>query len=390
MPHRKIGPVQKLAAAGVLSALLLGGCSPGQEPDADLQRAPAVTNEELPEVELEGYRVPGAFADLRFVGADWDIAPQERGGVFVGARDEGEALEFSAVGSDGSILWSAERPILCTGFALVAGDEGRDLAVLTDISTSEEAIAATTATAYDLHTGEEVWGPVEVPGPLQGPGLVFGAAPEGYMGEAGPQTALDPTTGEVTAQDDEEGRVVGEYAGLVVTAEDDALVGEDGQTGQRVWSVDAGELGWDPADASAAPGSEPGAGLALVTGGEGASTLIDTESGEVVATDVVEAASDPTAGARVVVGPADVRAVGEDNEEQWAQSTGEEATIEAIGTGLVYLRIGDTLRVHNVFTGDVARAYDPQGSGRLLVPEIITDTGGAVFADESRYLIAAV
>ncbi|MCI2266890.1 hypothetical protein [Sediminivirga luteola] len=388
MGHRS--RVRQLTAAGALSALLLVGCSAGQEPDPDLQRTPAAGGEALPAVELEGYRVPGAFAELRFVEAGWDLAPQERGGVFVGASDEGEVLEFSAVGSDGAVLWSAQRPILCTGFALVADEEGRDLAVLTDIASSEEAIAATTATAYDLHTGEEVWGPVEVPGPLQGPGLVFGAAPEGFMGEAGPKTALDPTTGEVIAQEDEENRIIGEYQGLVLTAEGGALVGEDGRTDQQEWSVDEGDLGWEPAGASAAVETDPGAELALVTGPEGASALIDTGSGEVVATDVVDAASDPTAGARVLVGPADVRAVDEDNEEQWAQSTGEETTIEAIGTGLVYLRIGDTLRVHNVFTGDVARAYDPEGTGRLLVPEIITDDGGAVFADESRYLIAAV
>ena len=82
-----------------------------------------------------------------------------------------------------------------------------------------------TASAYDLATGDPVWGPVELPGPHAGPGLVFQAPPEGFMGESGEAVALDPSTGQ--RLDADGGRALGEFAGTVVRATADALTDID-------------------------------------------------------------------------------------------------------------------------------------------------------------------
>ena len=46
----------------------------------------------------------------------WDVAAQEADDVFLSLHEAESDLEFRAVDSDGTILWSAQRPRVCSGF----------------------------------------------------------------------------------------------------------------------------------------------------------------------------------------------------------------------------------------------------------------------------------
>src|SRR5699024_11035203 len=106
-----------------------------------------------------------------------------------------------------------------------AGDDAAGNAG-TGVAGTGDASWQTTASAYDLATGERLWGPVDVPGTVQGPGLVFGeSAPASTMGDTGARLALDPATGEVAADEatDTDVTIVGEYDGTVLLTVDDVL-----------------------------------------------------------------------------------------------------------------------------------------------------------------------
>ena len=61
----------------------------------------------------------------------WDAAAQEAEGVFLTLHEADSGLEFRAVDSDGTILWSAKRPRVCSGF-LVSDSADGPVAVLMD------------------------------------------------------------------------------------------------------------------------------------------------------------------------------------------------------------------------------------------------------------------
>lgn len=57
---------------------------------------------------------------------------------------------------------------------------------------------------------------------------------------------------------------------------------------------------------------------------------------------------------------------------------------------MVYLRSGDSVRVHNVLTGEVAEAYDPEGQGEILVPAVIDPGGASVVVSSEGYPLVTV
>lgn len=167
-------------ALSVAAVLVVTGCA-ASEPEPE--RDPYLVDEALPVVDTTGMQLPTSFEELEVVDPGWDTAAQHAEGVYLAAGERDGVLEFTAVDVHGEVLWAAQRPASCTGLAATTDAHGRALAILGDLETTADALAATTATAYDLTTGEHVWGPVEVPGPYQGPGLVFAAPPEGFMGQ---------------------------------------------------------------------------------------------------------------------------------------------------------------------------------------------------------------
>ena len=110
-------------------------------------------------------RLPLEMSPMIVVDPGWTSTPLELDGIFLGYREESEHLRFLAVGEDGTLLWQADRPLTCTGFSLTRGADGAAVAVLADAAPTEDALAMMTLTAYDLHSAQPHWGPVEHRGP---------------------------------------------------------------------------------------------------------------------------------------------------------------------------------------------------------------------------------
>lgn len=369
------------------SAVVLAACSGGEAPQTS---APAETAagdaRQLASVDAADLLLPNYFAESEIVDPGWDLPVQFADDVYLSASAAEETLTFSAVDSSGTVLWTAERPVSCTGFAISRDGEGAPIAVLTDAHTDDDALSAVTASAYDLHTGAHVWGPVDVPGPHQGPGLVFAAPPAGFMGDAGEASTLDPSTGEVI--ESPSGRVVGEYDGVVLRADGEDLVAGSADGGE-LWRTALDELGGDAERIGTTPPPAEVDGFAFVTTGDAGGALVDLEDGSVLAADVSDAALDPATDTLVVVGAGAMRSFDADGDLLWEATTGEEVSITAAGGVLAYLRDDGTVRVHNVDTGALAQGYDAAGEGTIAVPIHFTVDGAGLLHDGDRVLLAA-
>lgn len=385
----------RVAGLVVGAAAVLGACGAPGLP-RELDRAPQEVASPAPEVDLEGWGVPASWDRARVVDPGWDQPPLELDGYFLGFAmpqgDEG-VLQYTATDSQGEILWRAGRPASCTGFALTRAD-GRPVAVLTDVGSSGSSPAAT-ATAYDLATGRRLWGPVGLPGPHQGPGLVFAeAAPA--MGETGARVALDAATGGVVAREGDEAglAVVGEYDGVVVTSQGDVVTAVHAADEALLWTIGVEALGLEVGGTPRAlPGRAAPTGAALIGPGErgddaGTGALVDLASGTVVARDVREAVRDAAAGTWVVLGPMALAAY-EEGGRMWTRPVVEGAELEAAGGALVYLRVGDALAVRNSVTGAEAVAYETPAPSGYAVPSTISVTGAAA-ARLDRYVLLTV
>ncbi|GAA4687519.1 hypothetical protein APR04_004906 [Promicromonospora umidemergens] len=376
-------------AAVVVVVVALAGCG-ATEPEP--VRQPRALEEGLPEVDRSGLRLPSSFEEQRVVDPGWETTSEYADGVFLGAREQNGVLEFTAVDVQGEVLWAAQRPVSCSGFTVTTGIDGRALAILTDTETTSDALAGVTATAYDLTTGHQVWGPVHVPGPSQGPGAVFAAPPDGPMGDTGPRTALDPATGRISgAESDGAGeRILGEYRGTLLVVDEDALVARDSAGEHDLWRISLAEYGWTAASLGPSSSLSPGDGLALIKTSGSTQALIDLDKGTVLSDTALDAAVDVASNTLVVLDDVGLHAYDAGHERLWSSSVAPETTIAALGGVFLYLREGGNVRVHNVLTGDVAQAYDPEGRGPITVPTQITSNGAAMLGDGRRHLLATI
>lgn len=73
----------------------------------------------------------------------------------------------------------------------------------------------------------------------------------------------------------------------------------------------------------------------------------------------------------------------------WEISLVEDADVVGVAGGLLYIREGDSIRAHNVVTGALAQAYDPDGSGRVVVPVQMVTQGATLLMDGGHPLLAA-
>lgn len=385
-----------VAAAATLG-MLLAACSPSAEEsegetsvdDLDLQREPQSANEELPPAEGEGLWLPYQIEQLALVTPPWPAtAAQELGGVFVAPQERDGALDFRAVDDQGNELWWAQRPASCTGFVLTTTRAGQDIAVLADLQGTAETIA-TTVSAYDLSTGERAWGPVEVPGPHRGPGLVYAQMPATF-GEPEGALALDADTGHVLELS-EQSHVVGEYDGTVLVTDDTRLSAlepaDDGAQAAR-WRLPLEERGWAAEDVAAVAGADPGSDVALLDVAADGHVLVDLANGDVLAEGVREALTDDATGARVVLDADGLHGIDPDGEPSWSAPASAGAQLQGAGGALVYLLDDGAVRVHNTLTGDPATAYDAQGSGEIAVPELIAPTGAMLLTAGEASVLA--
>lgn len=386
MTRRRPGVGAALAA--LVTAALVGCGSPAAQAP-DVVPTPTVVATPAPEADVVPWALPFAWEDAEAVDPGWDRRPQELDGWFLGAAvpDEPDApVRFTATDSHGEVLWRADRPLAAAGFALSRAD-GRPVAVLTDAVDGE---TPSTATAYDLASGRELWGPVPVPGPHVGPGLVF--APEGAGDSVEDRLALDAATGAVVALP-ASATVIGEYDGAVVVGDDGEVQAWEAATGALRWRVPAADLGIpDGATPTALDGSSALRGAAVVGArtdedAEPVGGLLDLTTGQVVATGAREAAWDGAVRAWVVLGPAAVSAYRVEGEQLWSHAATPDLSLAAAGGALVYLRDGDRLRLRNTLTGAEAVAYGDPGSEGYAVPALVGATGAAVVRTRGYVLL---
>lgn len=383
--HRQATLAASVAVVLALTACTSGSEAEGQDPAEveSLDRDPSIRSEELPVADTSDVRLPTQFDQLVTIEPAWDLPIQRGGSVFLSAEETDRALVFRAVDSSGTVRWSAERPLACAGFVVTRDADGRDLAVLTDAEASDDDLSVTTASAYDLGSGEQVWGPVEVPGPHTGPGLVFEAPPEGFMGEGGESRALDPTTGE--SRDEAGGRTIGEFDGTILRVQGDGVVTGTSASGDE-WSAPLSGLDSDGSALEANAAAEAD-GLALLDTGSGAGPLLDLESGEVLADDVHDVARDTSSGTTALLDENGLTMLDNEGDEQLSMSVREGTTLEAVVGVLVYLRDGGSVRVHNGITGGIAHAYADDEEGAVAVPGLVTESGTGTLDVGERTLL---
>ncbi len=357
-----------------------GASSPSAAPSLTRTPQPAVSPPE--QVDTSDVRMPLALAESVVVDPGWTKLPQELDGVLLAPAEHVGLLEFKAISAAGQGLWTAQRPLDAAGFTVTRTSQGQALAVLT--YTTEQS-QARTASAYDLETGNLVWGPVDVPGPLMGPGVVFAATENSTTDEAPSPVALDPDSGAPLAwgRDGTE-RVLGEFTGEVLVERQGRLELRNVSDDAVIWS--ATDSAWD-GTVSIATDRQPRDGLLILDVGEDQRALVSLDTGHVIADDVLDAVIDPTTLTIVATHPEGLRAIDREGEQLWANPTADDPVLHSAHGALVYTRHGAAMRVHNVATGAVALAYQESGSA-IAVPERFFPTGAAVISLNSRLLLA--
>jgi hypothetical protein len=331
---------------------------------------------------------PSADGGPDVVDPGWDVAAQEAEGVFLSMHEADSDLEFRAVDSAGTILWSAERPRVCSGF-LVSGSEDGPVAVLMDQQSAGSDTLDTTASGFDLATGEKLWGPVEVPGPLLGSGLVFAGPPEDFIGAGGPRTALDPASGaELAVEGDDSPRVLALLDNHLVRANGEELIGEDLE-GQRLWTRPAADLGLTAAEARETPWEAVGDSHALIGSGGRSRTLIDLRSGVTVAADIDSAGFDSRS-RTLVTSDSKLHGFALDGTKRWDAPLDGDAELSAVGAGFVISDAAgddDGTQTRSADDGSLLEIEQAPETGDFGAPHHIDDSGARLVGDPASPLL---
>ncbi len=363
--------------APLIGVVVLAACS--RAPD-DFDRTPKQVTTDLNAVDASDLQLPLIIEPLELVEPGWDLPPKHLGDVFLSASTGDETLDFSAVNVHGSTLWQAKRPSGCTEFTVSVDADGSPLAVLTDSDSSTDCDEDVTASAFDLETGEQEWGPVDVPGPMRGPGTIF-AAEDAEPTEA---LALDPATGEAVQDGSSEVRRLGEYRGTILSTDGEKLRA----SGEHSWELSLPDNGWNADELRAVPEADPGSDVIALDAGDGVGPVLDRETGELLDDDARGVAQDANTGAIVTLGKQGLTVIDGTGKNELPVSVPQSVELEAAVGGLIYLREGGTLRVHNAATGSLARGYPADGSGVVAVPGTFTPEGLGIVQAGDRTLLA--
>lgn len=408
-------------------------------PATPIDPTPTVEGVPAPTVVGTDLRLPLEMTIMIVARPGWTAPTQQLDGMFLGYATDADALRFIAVGEDGTIAWTARRPLACTRFALSRTEDDRAVAALADLaaSTGDEADGdgrgngsgsgsgsepgavgvATTVTGYDLATAESLWGPVDVPGPQAAPGLVFAPPGDQPMGAGGNRVALSASTGEVAVADADlgGGRIIVEHLGTILHTDGEQLVAVSATDGARQWDLDlpsgvdpsrlhvVGEVSPDTSLAviggagdagSSSPGGGSGPDGSSGPGGDAAGAgdglLVDLRDGRVITERVSAVAHDLATEVTVVVSGAVVTGLDPDGTERWRHVDVEPLQLVSAGERLAYAvrPTEGTLVVLDTLQGLMVQPYDADVTGTLGMPETFNAAAATAvrFGDE-RYLV---
>lgn len=375
-----------VAAISVL-AVAVTACSPTMEfaPHSTLDRTPHTIGTPAPEGQDDDVKLPPLFDGQRLVDPGWAVPPQQMEGIYLAPRADDYRLVFTAVSEEGVVLWTAERPMLCSAFVVTTGTDG-PLAILMDTTSGQSTVSDTTISAYHLDTGAKSWGPVEVPGPHLGPGLVFAAPPPESMGESGPRMAIDPTTGRTLASESEEEGVsiLGENNGVVLLTEDAHLIARTAEESE-LWRLSSDEIGL-PADGSVSTtGFEYVEDLVLIGDSASGAVLVNQATGAVAAHNAQDVVLDRSTGTSIVLGD-ELSALDSAGQKLWSHRVPAGSALLSAGSGVVYLSSVDGIHILDATSGESLMLL-PSSSE---VPREITEMGAGIIGSYEDPLLVTV
>ncbi|MBN8206879.1 hypothetical protein JF550_13065 [Microbacterium esteraromaticum] len=350
-----------------------------------LESAPRPVGTAAPELPGAPLVLPPPFEGMRVIDPGWDAPPQAEDGIYLALRAEQDRIVFSAVSDRGTVLWTAERPMLCSAF-VVSGGADRPLAILMDVDATEDGFAGSSISAYDLRTGEEAWGPVAVPGPHIGPGLVFAAPPPEAMGRSGPRVAIDPATGATLADEsDESVRILGERGGIVLLGDRTRVIARTADD-RELWAIPREQLGLpeglQPASAALVIDGDTALLGAHERGPDDGAVLVDLETGTVLSRTARATVVDESMGVRIVLEHG-LRAIAPTGEQLWARAADEGAALVSAGHGAVHVRTDEGIRVLDTMSGRRRALLDADA----VIPRQISLSGSGVVGDHDRPLL---
>lgn len=340
----------------------------------------------------------------RAVDPGWDSPAQEANGTFLSMHENDGSLEYRAVDSTGKVLWTAQRPRACSAYLVTTTGDG-PIAVLMDQGASSGRSLTTTASGYDLTTGEKRWGPVGTPGPLLGNGLVFAGPPKDFIGVGGPRTALDPSTGDVAAVEveNESSQVIAVFGKHLVRSQGGNIVGED-LDGHRLWAQPSENFGMSASEVREIPWEPTGESHALVgDAGSETRTLIDLRSGATVDSEIADAWFDSSTDTLVTVGSR-LHGFYSDGTERWSTPLPAHAEVSAVGAGLITFdsesgsesesqresdRVEQSVTARSARDGSPVKKDTPllKATKQLGAPHHISESGAALIGDPQTPLL---
>ncbi|WP_247648524.1 PQQ-like beta-propeller repeat protein [Saccharomonospora xinjiangensis] len=174
--------------------------------------------------------------------APFDDVPRTGGGMFVGlvfpADDEAD-LSITGVAADGTTRWAVRTNPSCVGYGLTrVADTTAAVVLASDADNREGKVATrTSANAFDVRDGSRLWGPTPVPGPMVGPGLIFGTnTPSIVGGQQGERVMLAAGSGAPVTPPSGDAVAVYEHHGTGLFSENGVLTAIDTATSEVRWS----------------------------------------------------------------------------------------------------------------------------------------------------------
>ncbi|CAM2964864.1 PQQ-like beta-propeller repeat protein [Saccharomonospora xinjiangensis] len=248
MRHRWLRPVVLVVTAAVLVAC---GGAPGGAGGAGDRGHESGQNLPIPDVSTTSRAATPPPGDLAAPGpgdapalwkAPFDDVPRTGGGMFVGlvfpADDEAD-LSITGVAADGTTRWAVRTNPSCVGYGLTrVADTTAAVVLASDADNREGKVATrTSANAFDVRDGSRLWGPTPVPGPMVGPGLIFGTnTPSIVGGQQGERVMLAAGSGAPVTPPSGDAVAVYEHHGTGLFSENGVLTAIDTATSEVRWS----------------------------------------------------------------------------------------------------------------------------------------------------------